>query len=102
MKNREDLLIYWHFVKNHIALLTRLSTASTHKGFVFRQGIITKLSPPAFMNISFPRIAISSKVSRQSLTNAGQITSKFLIPSFGISANLKSVNGVNHPFPNLD
>src|SRR3979411_1230446 len=71
--------------------LTQLAIAFTHKGSRFKQGIIVNDSPPAVKKLSFPRIAISSNVSRQSLTNAGHIISNFLIPSFGISSKRKSV-----------
>lgn len=36
--------------------------------------------PPASKKVSFPAMAISSRVSRQSATKAGQMTRRFLTP----------------------
>ena len=78
------------------------ATASTHNGCTLRQGIIVKDSPPASIKVFLPLIAISSKVSRQSLTKEGHTTNNLFIPSPGNSFNLISVNGVSHPFPRRD
>ena len=47
-------------------------------------------------------MAISSNVSKQSLTKAGQMINNLFIPSAGNSAKRISVKGVSHPLPNLD
>ena len=54
---------------------------SIHKGCTFKQGIISNFSPPACMKDSLPSSAISSNVSRQSLTKAGHTINNFFTPS---------------------
>ena len=83
--------------------LIHFAIVLTHSGWILRQGIIVNDLPPACKKVSFPCSAISSRVSRQSLTKAGQATNKFLTPSFGSSVSRTAVYGVSHlSLPNLD
>ena len=50
--------------------------------------------PPAPRKVSFPRMAISSRVSRQSETKAGHMTRSFFTPSFASLGSSKSVYGL--------
>src|SRR5262249_46852566 len=63
---------------------------------VLRQGTTVNDSPPAFKNISRPAMAISSSVSRQSATKAGQTTTRSLIPLAGNDPSNSTVNGLIH------
>ena len=58
--------------------------------------------PPAFVNVSLPRISISSRVSRQSEIKEGHTTAILSLPSSGNCASLLSVNGVSQPGPRRD
>src|ERR1700709_1498624 len=75
---------------------TMSEMAFIQDGEVFKQGITLYDVPPASINVSLPSISISSKVSKQSLTNAGQAITKFLIPFDGISFKISAVFGNNH------
>ena len=69
----------------------------------FKQGTISKFSPPEFKKLSLAWICISSKVSTQSDAKPGQIVRTFLTPSFGKPSNVLSVYGWSHSCgPNLD
>src|SRR5690606_41912438 len=63
----------------------RLARKSMYAGWSFGQGICSKVVPPAARNISWPCPRISSRVSRQSATKAGQITSSRFRPAAGRS-----------------
>ena len=69
----------------------------------FKQGTISKFSPPALTKLSLPWIKISSKVSTQSDEKPGQIKRTFLTPSLGKFSKVLSVYGWSHSCgPNLD
>ena len=57
-----------------------LARKSIQAGCSFKQGMASKDSPPASRNSSFPSMAISSSVSRQSDMNAGVITNRRFFP----------------------
>ncbi len=67
------------------------TSASTHCGWSFRQGTSTRSSPPAARNAVRPSSPISSRVSMQSATNAGHITSSFFTPSRASLSRVASV-----------
>src|ERR1700690_2630396 len=69
------------------------SSAAIQRGCSFNHGICVYSFPPAEKNILRPRMPISSRVSRQSEPNAGQMTRRFLTPRLGNSASSKSVYG---------
>jgi len=70
--------------------------ASTSAGESLRQGMSSRLSPPAAMKSSLARMAISSSVSKQSQMNAGQATASLVMPFAGISLITSDVYGSSH------
>ena len=62
-------------------LFAMFSSAVIQSGCSFMQGMRVNSLPLAARKSSQPRIPISSMVSRQSETNAGQMTSIFFLPS---------------------
>jgi hypothetical protein len=80
--------------RQHLA--RRVTTAAIHRGVAFNDGTSTSSSPPAALNCSRARIPISSSVSRQSATNAGQNTASRFLPARASSSSTTSVNGLIH------
>ena len=85
--------VAWKSAMN--AAIIFFSTA-IQSGCSFRHGMSVRLPPPACKKASRPRRPISSKVSRQSETKAGQITSKLFTPWRASRTSSKSVYGFNH------
>ena len=52
--------------------------------------------PPAFMNVSFPRVPISSSVSKLSATKLGHATTNRFTPLLARSPRISSVEGLSH------
>jgi len=77
-------------------VLTMLSSAVIHRGWVFRQGARVNSPPPAARKDSRPRMPISSSVSRQSDTKEGQRTRSLRIPALASSSRTMSVCGLIH------
>jgi hypothetical protein len=63
-----------------LALRMRPAKVSTQVGVALRDGTSSSTSPPAVLKSDLARIPISSIVSRQSATNAGQNTTSRRLP----------------------
>src|ERR1017187_3269774 len=75
----------------------------TQTGWSFRQGIRLNPAPPSAKKVCLPRIPISSRVSRQSTVNAGQITASLRTPDRANRTSWSCVDGSSHlSLPSLD